>query len=88
MMACMIPIFFVKALTICSLNVRGMRLGWRNALVLDYLSTVSADIMCLQECGMDGSAGILEWRSAVAVWAPCCRSRAKWVGILIKNSNI
>lgn len=69
-MASFVSFFLIMTVSIGSLNVRGIKSGWRNAAVIDYLGT---------QCGSDGPTGVNDWQKGAAVWAPCCRVRAEGV---------
>lgn len=78
----------IMALIVAKLNVRSLKSGVRRALIMDYLESVKADIICVQECGVEDLHGVTKWRKGVAVWTPCCESRSEGVGVLIKNEDV
>lgn len=55
---------------------------------MEHMCSVKADIICLQECGIENLSGIKEWQKGVAVWAPSSTSRSEGVGVLINNPNL
>lgn len=65
-----------------------MKAGHRNAVIMDYMCTINADIICLQECGIEHLSGIKDWRKGAAVWAPSRTSKSEGVGVLVNNGNI
>lgn len=79
---------FLMALTVSSINVRSVRSGWRRAAVFDKLSECRADVLCLQECGVERVPEPHEWRYGGSAWSPACVSRCEGVGILIKNPQV
>lgn len=79
---------FLMALTICSINVRSVRSGWRRAAVFDSLSECKADILCLQECGVERVPDSHEWRHGGSAWSLACITKCEGVGVLIKNPQV
>lgn len=55
---------------------------------MDYLESVKADIICVQECGVGDLRGVTKWGKGTAVWTPCYETKLEGVGALLKNENI
>lgn len=84
--------FIVMAFSVISINVRSVYGDLRSVAVLDYLKSVEADIVCVQECGIPFNVNWKKleerWGCGETMWSGSNENRNDGVGILIKNRNI
>lgn len=82
----------MMALTVCSINVRSVAGAGRCGALMQYLMTVQADILCLQECCLPFRSNYAEWErqwtGGPSFWSGDCGNRNSGVAVLIRNRGI
>lgn len=83
---------FKMALKVASLNVRSLLTRKRWERVRECLQTISADIICVQECGIgwERDYGFLRkrWGKGQSWWAGAEGNRAVGAGILLNGARV
>lgn len=69
---------------VSSINIRSICSGPRRAAVLNYLSLVQSDIICVQECNIKEEPSEDAWSHGPAIWSAGSK-RNEGVGILFKG---
>lgn len=82
----LIQYIIIMVLIVGTINVRSICSKWRRAVVLEELSNVKAELICVQECGMERAVKE-EWIYGMSLWAPRCNLWSEGVGILVQNPH-
>ncbi|KAJ8358250.1 hypothetical protein AAFF_G00020050 [Aldrovandia affinis] len=79
-------------ISVATLNVRSLRSELRAQSVLTFLEGVSADIICLQECGLPFRSSYGEWERkwphGPSLWSGSEENPADGVAILVRNRGV
>ncbi|KAJ8353021.1 hypothetical protein AAFF_G00121140 [Aldrovandia affinis] len=81
-----------KHISVATLNVRSLRSELRAQSVLTFLEGVSADIICLQECGLPFRSSYGEWERkwplGPSLWSGSEENPADGVAVLVRNRGV
>lgn len=75
-------------LRVISFNVRLIKSRARRTSVLDYIKNMSADVYCLQECGISVPVGEHEWVEGEHIWSGSTCNKNDGVGILLGSKDL